>query len=481
MNKKIISNRKILIVLIFIFVLVQANTVVAMNDDKIESLLEKHIKDSNLPGIATGIIKNSETIYLDTKGKDGYGDKLTKESPMFIGSLSKSLTALAVMQLVEKDLISLDKPVKKYIPYFKVANPKLSKNITVHDLLIQKSGLSRKKSVPSSDYNNTLKERVKALSTMEEVTENGKEFHYLNDNYNILGLLIEEVTKKSYASYMKEHVFIPIGMKNTTANISDIKQKNIYGYTNIFGFSKKIKQRVPRYDIPSGYIVSNLEDMNKYVSFLIDPSTEILSKESIKKMRMVNGNSDYGMGWHITEVNGLKLIEHSGAVPAFSSHIGIIPETKSGYVYIINKNHLLYNFVHTYDKLNGNLLKIIMGEENFEHFPSIWVIRIASLVILILALKDIWMTKKLIKSIKSKKDWVKESVKSLILLVFLSFGLPFILKNVLAIGFDLKIMLSYVPDFTILLLIAILIQVIRFIVSLFHIIRKNYKCDVQKG
>ncbi|MTI68736.1 MAG: beta-lactamase family protein [Firmicutes bacterium] len=480
MKKKVVSKR-IFVVLIFVFVLVQASTVLAIGDDRIESLIEHHIKDSNLPGVAAGVIKNGETIYLDTKGVDGHGERLTKKSPMFIGSLSKSLTALAVMQLVEKDLISLNTPVKKYIPYFKVANKKLSESITVRDLLIQKSGLSRKKSVPSSDYNNTLKERVKALSTMEEVTENGKEFHYLNDNYNILGLLIEEVTKKTYASYMDEHVFTPLGMKNTTADISTIKEKKIFGYTNIFGFSKKIKQSIPRYDIPSGYIVSNLEDMNKYVSFLIEPDEEILSKENTEKMRMVNGNSDYGMGWHINEVNGRKLIEHSGAVPAFSSHIGVIPETQSGYVYIINKNHLLYNFVKTYDNLNSNFLKIIIGEENFQHFPSIWVIRIASLVILILAFKDIWMTIKLVRSTKSKKDWVKEGVKSLILLLFLSFGLPFILKNVLSIGFDLKIMLSYVPDFTALLIIAIAVQVVRLVSSLFHIIRKNYKYDMQNG
>lgn len=468
------NNKKILIIFILVMVLVQGSMVSAIISDKIDSLLERHMKDSDLPGIAVGIIKNGETIYSDTKGIDGHGEELAETSPIFIGSVSKSFTALAVMQLAEKDLISLDTPVKKYIPYFEVANPKLSEKVTVRDLLIQKSGLSRKQQVPSSDYNSTLKERVKALSNMEEVTENGKEFHYLNDNYNILGLLIEEVTGKSYASYMRENVFTPLGMISTTADIETIKEKNIYGYTNIFGFSKRLKERVPLYDIPSGYIVSNLQDMNKYVSFLLEPNEEILSKESIKEMRLISENSNYGMGWRITEVDDLELIEHSGAVPVFSSHVALIPETKSGYVYIINKGHIIHNFVKTYEKLQNNLLQIIMGQNNFEHFPSILILRIFSFIILILTLKDIWTTKKLLNANKTKKEWIKEGVKSLIQIGFLCFGLPFILRNVLGLGFDLVYMLEYVPDFTILLFVSIFIEVIRSIISLVHIIRKNY-------
>lgn len=284
MKKKLIFNLKSLIILIFVLTLAQISIVSAESNDKIDSLLERHMKDSNLPGIAVGIIKNGQIVYSDTKGINGYGEGLTETSPMFIGSVSKSFTALATMRLVEKGVISLDTPVKKYIPYFKVENPQLSENITVRDLLIQKSGLSRKKEIPSSDYNSTLKERVKALSTMREVAENGEEFNYLNDNYNILGLLIEEITGKTYASYMKENVFEPLGMVNTTADVSVIKEKKIHGYTNMFGVSKKLNQNIPRYDVPSGYILSNLKDMNKYLSFFIEPDEEILSLEGFNGM-----------------------------------------------------------------------------------------------------------------------------------------------------------------------------------------------------
>ncbi len=466
MDKRHVKKASVIIIILLI---IQINTVHASENSDVAVMINHHLKDSNIPGIVVGIIKNGELIYSDQIGIDGNGKDLNSNTPMFIGSISKSLTALATMQLVEKNLISLEDPIKKHIPYFKVANPTLTENITVKDLLYQTSGLSRKRSIPSSDYDFSIKKRVKALSDMKEVIDNGQEFHYLNDNYNILGLLIEEVSGKTYGGYMKENIFDPIGMLNTTANVENIRAENIYGYTNIFGFSKKIKQLVPRYDIPSGYIISNLKDMSSYMSFLLNPDESILSAAAIDKMREVSGDSNYAMGWHIKEVDNLTIVEHSGAVPGFSSHMALIPETNSGYIYIMNKNHLIHNFVHVYDKINNNLLKVLLGQSSFDFFPSIWVIRIFSLFLIVLSAKDIWLTRKFISIPKTRQEWLKEGIKSILLILFLSFGLSFILKNFLGMDYDLKIMFSYVPDFSSLLIIAILIQIVRLFISGFHL------------
>ncbi|HMA60480.1 MAG TPA: serine hydrolase domain-containing protein [Halanaerobiales bacterium] len=460
-------------------VFIQSSNLKAVEKEQINAMIDRHIDDIAIPGIAVGIIKDDKEVYYDTKGVNGQGNKLNSKTPMFIGSVSKSLTALAVMQLVEDNLISLDEPVKKYITYFEVSDPKLSEEITVRDVLNQTTGLARKNSIPSSDYDFTLKERVKELADMR-ASRNRGEFNYLNDHYNILGLLIEEVTGSSYAEYMEENVFKPIGMINTTADIQTIRDKDVYGYTNIFGFSKSIKQSVPRYDIPSGYILSNLEDMYRYLEFLIDPDKSIISKESIDIMRTTAGNSTYGMGWHIRKIDGQRVVEHSGAVPGFSSHLAVIPATNSGYLYIMNKNHLIHNFVNVYNRINGNMLKAALGDSSFNYFPSIWVIRIFSLVLLILTAKDLWNTKELFHKTKDKKGWVKEAIKSLLLILFLTLGLSFILRNMLGLAVDLKIMFAYVPDYTALLVIDILVQVIRLAISLFYIFKTKEKHAFQE-
>ena len=463
------------ILILFVLIVLSLQLVFAVvNNKEASSLLEKHMKEASFPGIAASVIKDGEIVFLNSLGKNGDGDELTNTDPMFIGSVSKSFTALAVMQLVEKGLVELDNPIQNSIPYFEVADKDLSKRITVRDLLIQKSGLSRKNQVRSSDFDTTIEERVRALSSMKAVTDRGEEFYYLNDNYNILGLLIEEVTKESYAEYMEKNIFEPLNMTNTTADIQEIREKDVYGYTSIFGFSFRMKQRVPLYDIPSGFILSNLEDMNKYVQFLLNPRGKILSPNLIAEMRGISGGDGYAMGWHIDTKDGLKVVEHSGAVAAFSSHVALLPEENSAYMYIANKNHLAMNFVGAFKNLNENLFSYLQDEKEYNHFPSNWVLRIVSILILFLTLKDIWDTIKIAKAEKTKKKWINEGIKSLIVFLFLIFGIPFILNNILAIGVDLKIMLLYVPDLTVLLIIDVLVQIARMIISIFHIQNKKY-------
>src|SRR6056297_1565152 len=116
-------------------VFIQSSNLKAVEKEQITAMIDRHMDDIANPGIAVGIIKDGKKVYYDTKGVNGKGNKLNSKSPMFIGSVSKSLTALAVMQLVEDNLIGLDTPVKKYIPYFKVANPQLTEKIIVRDLL----------------------------------------------------------------------------------------------------------------------------------------------------------------------------------------------------------------------------------------------------------------------------------------------------------------------------------------------------------
>ena len=443
------------------------NIVFAADADIIDSMIEKHMNNSWIPGIAVGVIKNNEVIYKKTKGIDSNEAELTSSSPLFIASLSKSLTALGVMKLVENGLISLDDPVKKHIPYFQVESQELSQNITIRNLLNHETGLSSSTNLPNTSNNATLEERVRDLSELKAVSENGNEFNYFNDNYNILGLLIEEVTGKSYANHMKETVFEPLGMKNTTAEFSKIRAKEVYGYTSIYGFSKKTDRDIVRYDIPSGFILSNLNDMIKYLSFLIEQEPELISNSSFQKMRTASQNSEYGMGWYIREIDGKQLIEHSGSLSGFNSHLALIPETNSGYLYIMNQNHMFKN-------INGNLLKVITGKTDFNHIPFVLILRIVALVLLLLTLKDLWSTIKLTKKQHSKDDWIKGIIKALGMAIFLFWGIPFILTNLLNLNFSYSYVLAYTPGLGIFWLLAIVIQIIRFGISLWKFFNKKH-------
>jgi hypothetical protein len=90
-----------------------------------------------------------------------------------------------------------------------------------------------------------------------------------------------------------------------------------------------------------------------------------------------------------------------------------------------------------------------------------------------LTVKDVWNTRKFISDNKKRKEWLKEGIKSILLILFLIFGLSFILKDILGLGYDLKIMFSYAPDFTFLLIVAILVQVVRLFISVIHLFNNN--------
>src|SRR6056297_1426041 len=124
-------NKKIIIITVLLIMTTSFTITYAQDVNLIDSLLEKHMESSNIPGISVGLIKDNELIYKKSKGIVNGKKKLQTTDPMFIGSLSKSITALGVMQLVEKNLVSLNDPIQKHIPYFKLNNLKDGNDITV--------------------------------------------------------------------------------------------------------------------------------------------------------------------------------------------------------------------------------------------------------------------------------------------------------------------------------------------------------------
>ncbi|HEX3047874.1 MAG TPA: serine hydrolase domain-containing protein, partial [Bacillota bacterium] len=128
------------------------------NFNKIDQYIAKEMKDCRIPGLALSVIQGDTIIYLKGYGQAGSarqaggGRNVTPQTPFIIGSVSKSFTALAVMQLVEAGKIQLDQPVKTYLPWFSMrtgalANRELSDSITIQDLLYHTSGIG-----PSAEF-----------------------------------------------------------------------------------------------------------------------------------------------------------------------------------------------------------------------------------------------------------------------------------------------------------------------------------------
>lgn len=187
----------------------------------VDAFVARYREATGLPGVAVAITKGTKVVHAKGYGETASGDPVTAGTPMAVASVSKSFTSLAVMQLVEKGEVTLDQPVRGYLPEFTMADPRAAK-ITVRQLLNQTSGMAdsafREKSLPQPD---TLEGAVARLRTAKLASDPGTAFSYHNTNYQVAARLVEVVSGQPFAAYLHAHVFTPLGMRHSTTIDTD--------------------------------------------------------------------------------------------------------------------------------------------------------------------------------------------------------------------------------------------------------------------
>jgi len=186
---------------------------------RIATYIEAEMKAHRIPGLALAIVQGDRIVHLHGFGvANPKGEAVTWETPFILGSVSKSFTGMAVMQLVDAGKIELDAPVQRYLPWFHVADEAASAAITVRHLLNQTSGIAEAaglNNATSQDISDgALEAQVRGFSTARLNHPAGEVFEYSNANYDILGLIVQTVSGQTYGSYIQEHIFLPLEMTN---------------------------------------------------------------------------------------------------------------------------------------------------------------------------------------------------------------------------------------------------------------------------
>src|SRR3990170_8504913 len=198
----------------------------------IDAYVTEQMNNRGIPGMALGIVQDGQVAHVQGFGvADSSGRKVTPQTPFYIGSLTKSFTALAVMQLVEAGKIDLDAPVQRYLPWFRVADPPASAQMTVRHLLNQTSGLPASSGeIPLADFDDSpgaTERQARALATLVLARPVGSAFEYSNSNYNLLGLIIEAASGVSYEDYIQKRILAPLDMSRTYASPTMAKQNGL--------------------------------------------------------------------------------------------------------------------------------------------------------------------------------------------------------------------------------------------------------------
>ena len=240
--------------------------------DAIDAYVEEQMRHLHIPGVSLAIVEGDRLVHLHGFGKAQPGGRPpTPQTPFLIGSLTKSITALAVMQAVEAGKIELDAPVQRYLPWFRVMDPQASAQMTVRHLLVQTSGLpaSAGESILAHIDNSpgAAERQARALSSLVPAHPVGDTFEYSNSNYQLLGLIIEAVTGKAYADYVQNSILTPLRM-NHSHYPDPTGAKNGLAMGHQYWFGRPVEAPdipLPYGAMAAGLLISTAEDLAHYL------------------------------------------------------------------------------------------------------------------------------------------------------------------------------------------------------------------------
>jgi CubicO group peptidase (beta-lactamase class C family) len=399
----------------------------------VDNYLEQQVKNNRIPGLAVAIVQGDQIIFQKGYGNAAPGKPVTPQTQFYIGSVTKSFTALAAMQLVEQGKLDLDAPVQQYIPWFKVADPQASATITVRHLLNHTSGMSNQGNPNGEKVTYNLEEEARFLADVRVNAPAGSKYQYFNQNYRLVGLLIEQLSGQSYSDYIRENIFTPLGMTHSTTDPADAPEL-AQGYSRVFGFPLPQSQVYIPGALPSGYLITTAEDMAKFMLAQLNnqkaDGSPLLQPELLEEMRTPPAgiDSNYGMGWMVLE-NG-NTLAHGGALQYFQAFVAMGLKEKTGIVILYNQNSVV-NMLFENDTVRNGLLDLMNGKPVEVTYSTIdWALLTLAVADLLNHVRLFRMVPRWIqKTARQPRTWVW--IKVLVGILFplgMIFGLPFLGK-----------------------------------------------------
>jgi CubicO group peptidase (beta-lactamase class C family) len=335
--------------------------------EAVDTFIESQMSRHGIPGVALALIEDGKVTYTQGYGDAGAGRPMTADTPMRIASISKSFTAVAVLRMVEQGRIELDEPVTTYLPWFEVAEPGVSQSITIRHLLNHTSGLYdlgyRRVLAPDT----SLSDSVRDLRHARTASAPGERFQYFNPNYAVLALVVEEVSGTSYAQVVNDSVLKPLGMTHSTADWDETGAELAQGHISLFGFA--IPQTPPYRPAATGAdnVISTATDLASFLIAVGVPDTRdvpLLKEGTFETMHArpeVEGPG-YAMGWELSEFRGEPVGGHGGNGAAFSGSMAILTDQGSGYVLLLNEDHLIQSMLER-PQFHEGILNLLTGKE----------------------------------------------------------------------------------------------------------------------
>ena len=347
--------------------------------DEIEGYIERRMAEVNMPGLALAVTDRETTLKL---GTFGYADLASRtpveEATMFeIGSIGKSFTNIALLQLRDEGRLDLHAPVSRYLPWFEVQSD--YEPITTHHLMTHTAGL------PSgTDIGTHGLYEAWALRDQRTGAPPGEYFRYSNVGYKLLGFLLEELDGRPYSESIQARVLDPLGMRDSHPVIGfETRKRAAVGYRSFYDDRPEHRDHglVPalwtEYGVGDGCQASTAEDMAVYLRMFMNggagPSGRVMSEDSFRLMsqRAIAtpqwGGAHYGYGLTLADIDGHRYLGHGGSTTGFVS--AMIADLTDGIGVVV----LINGWVQSYGAVNMALHMLRMlraGRDGLEMPPD---------------------------------------------------------------------------------------------------------------
>jgi CubicO group peptidase (beta-lactamase class C family) len=333
----------------------------------LEAQIRKVIDEWKVPGLALLVLKDGEVVLSRGFGKRNVAENLdvTPRTLFPIGSCTKAFTAAAIGMLVEEGKLEWEKPIRHYLPSFKLHDQFATERMTPRDLLCHRSGLPRHEIMWYKSLF-TRKEMIERLAHLEPNADFRTRYQYNNLMYATAGYLIECVTGQTWEQFLAERIFKPLGMVSSNTAVEDSEQTDDYALP--YAEEEEEVKEVPFYDRfqalgPAGSISANLEDIVHWLRFQLNAGkhgeTQLLAAEHLTQTQtpqmlvpaspVLNfaefSTSSYGMGWAIGAFRGHRMLQHSGGIDGFSAEVALLPDDQAAVAVFTNLGGTVAPFV----------------------------------------------------------------------------------------------------------------------------------------
>jgi len=312
----------------------------------IEKAVASFMAANSVPGLSAAVVLDGEPRWSQGFGMadlENYSPA-TSSTLFRLGSISKSITATAVLQIWERGKLVLDAPVQTYCPAF----PQKEWPITTRELLghlggIRHYGPDGKGDVPedSARHFANMQESLELFARDPLVAKPGTEFHYSTYGYTLIGCAFEGASGERFIDYLRKNIFTPAGMSETRDdNFFDvIPHRTRWYHKDKDGIVRNAGVLDSSYKIPGGGIISSADDMANFEAAIL--ADKLLKRGTRDLMWTVlkpteGKSSHYALGWFVNDKFGLHLVGHDGGQQGTDTTLVLVPDRRAGVIVLAN-------------------------------------------------------------------------------------------------------------------------------------------------